>query len=385
MVRQRQPDVSNALNEPKPRVGKGIIVPDLACNGNLPPGVLIWRALCYILWQLNRNSPGTTYMQMRRLGDTDLLLTTVGLGTWAMGGPWQYGWGPQDDDDAIAAILAGLNKGINWIDTAPVYGLGHSESLVGQALKMTQHKPFIATKCGLLWNDKREKVPNLTPQSIRKECEDSLKRLGVDRIDLYQMHWPDPDSGIEKAWEEMARLAETGKVRHLGVSNYSIAQMERIRRIHPIASLQPPYSMLHREVEAEILGYCAEHKIGVIVYSPMQRGLLTGKFSHERLVALAPGDHRRRMPEFQDPQFSATLVMVEQLKKIARRHGRTAAQLAVSWVLRRGEVTSAIVGARRPEQILETAPAADWNLSREDIDEIEKLLIERDQKLTRNS
>jgi aryl-alcohol dehydrogenase-like predicted oxidoreductase len=324
-------------------------------------------------------------MQTRRLGDTDLILTTVGLGTWAMGGPWQYGWGPQDDDDAIAAILAGLDKGINWIDTAPVYGLGHSEDLLGQALRMTKHKPFIATKCGLLWNDKREKVPNLSPQSIRKECESSLKRLGIDRIDLYQMHWPDPDQDIEQAWEAMAKLAEQGKVRHLGVSNYNIAQMERIRKIHPIASLQPPYSMLHREVEVEILGYCARHKIGVVAYSPMQRGLLTGKFSHERLVALAPGDHRRRMPEFQDPQFSATLVMVEQLKKIARRHGRTAAQLAVSWVLRRPEVTAAIVGARRPEQIVETAPASDWTLTREDIDEIEKLLAERDQKLARNT
>jgi len=324
-------------------------------------------------------------MQTRRLGDSDLILTTVGLGTWAMGGPWQYGWGPQDDDDAIAAILAGLDKGINWIDTAPVYGLGHSEDLVGQALRMTKHKPFIATKCGLLWNDKREKVPNLSPQSIRKECESSLKRLGIDRIDLYQMHWPDPDQDIEQAWEAMAKLAEQGKVRHLGVSNYNVAQMERIRKIHPIASLQPPYSMLHREVEVEILGYCARHKIGVVAYSPMQRGLLTGKFSHERLVALAPGDHRKRMPEFQDPQFSATLIMVEQLKKIARRHGRTAAQLAVSWVLRRPEVTAAIVGARRPEQIVETAPASDWTLTREDIDEIEKLLAERDQKLARNT
>jgi aryl-alcohol dehydrogenase-like predicted oxidoreductase len=324
-------------------------------------------------------------MQTRRLGDTDLLLTTVGLGTWAMGGPWQYGWGPQDDDDAIAAILAALDKGINWIDTAPVYGLGHSEELVGQALKMTGHKPYIATKCGLLWNNKREKVANLKRQSIQRECEASLKRLGVETIDLYQMHWPDPESDIEEAWEEMARLAEQGKVRYLGVSNYNIRQMERVRKIHPIASLQPPYSMLHREIEAEVLGYCAQHKIGVIAYSPMQRGLLTGKFSHERLVALAPGDHRRRMPEFQDPQFSATLVMVDQLRKIARRHGRTCAQLAVSWVLRRPEITAAIVGARRPEQITETVYASDWTLSREDIDEIEKLLAERDQKFVRGS
>jgi aryl-alcohol dehydrogenase-like predicted oxidoreductase len=324
-------------------------------------------------------------MQTRRLGNTDLILTTVGLGTWAMGGPWQFGWGPQDDHDAIAAILTALDKGINWIDTAPIYGLGHSEELVGQALRQTRHKPYIATKCGLLWNDRGEKIANLKKQSIRKECDDSLRRLGVERIDLYQMHWPDPQPDIEEAWGEMARLVEQGKVCYLGVSNYKIAQMERIRTIHPISSLQPPYSLLRREVEKELLGYCAQHEIGVVVYSPMQRGLLTGKFSHERLVALAPGDHRRRLAEFQDPQFSATLVMVDQLKKIARRHGRTAAQLAVSWVLRRPEVTAAIVGARRPDQICETVDASDWTLSREDVEEIEKLLAEREQKLTRNN
>jgi len=324
-------------------------------------------------------------MQTRRLGHTDLLLTTVGLGTWAMGGPWQYGWGPQDDDDAIAAIVTALDKGVNWIDTAPVYGLGHSEELVGRALRQTKHKPYIATKCGLLWNNKREKVANLKSQSVRRECEESLHRLGVEVIDLYQMHWPDPEPEIEEAWEEMARLVEEGKVRYLGVSNFDIRQMERLAKIHPVSSLQPPYSMLHREVEAETLGHCARHEIGVIAYSPMQRGLLTGKFSHERLVGLAAGDHRRRMPEFQDPQFSATLVMVDQLKKIARRHGRTAAQLAISWVLRRPEVTAAIVGARRPDQIVETVKASDWTLGREDIDEIEKLLTEREQKLARST
>jgi aryl-alcohol dehydrogenase-like predicted oxidoreductase len=320
-------------------------------------------------------------MQTRRLGNTDLNLTTVGLGTWAMGGPWQFGWGPQDDREAVAAILAALDKGINWIDTAPIYGLGHSEELVGQALRQTRHQPYIATKCGLLWNDKREKISYLKRQSIRKECEDSLSRLGVERIDLYQMHWPEPEPDIEEAWEEMARLAEQGKVRCLGVSNYNIAQMERLRKIHPIASLQPPYSLLHREVEDDLLGYCAEHHIGVVVYSPMERGLLTGKFSHERLAALAPGDHRRRATEFHDPQFSATLAMVDQLTKIAQRHGRTTAQLAVSWILRRPEVTAAIVGARRSDQILETVDASDWTLGREDIDEIERLLTERQARL----
>ncbi|MDI9433588.1 MAG: aldo/keto reductase [Planctomycetota bacterium] len=315
-------------------------------------------------------------MQKRRLGDTELHLTTVGLGTWAMGGPWEFGWGPQDEEEALAAILAALDRGINWIDTAPVYGLGHSEELVGRALKQTRHKPYIATKCGLLWNDRREKVPCLDPQSIRRECHDSLERLGIETIDLYQMHWPDPNDEIEAAWEQMARLVQEGKVRYIGVSNYSVAQLERIGRIHPPASLQPPYSMLHREAEAELLPYCAEHRIGVVAYSPMQRGLLTGRFSRERLAALAPDDHRRRHPDFQEPRFSATLKLVEQLKKIAQRSGRTCAQLAVSWVLRHKEVTAAIVGARRPDQIDETAQAADWNLSDDDIEQIERLLAE---------
>lgn len=316
-------------------------------------------------------------MQKRRLGDTELQLTTVGLGTWAMGGPWEFGWGPQDDEEAVAAILAALDRGINWIDTAPVYGLGHSEELVGQALKPTRHKPYIATKCGLLWNDRRQKVPCLDPQSIRRECHASLERLGIETIDLYQMHWPDPDEGIEAAWEEMARLVQEGKVRYIGVSNYSVAQLERIGRIHPPASLQPPYSMLHREAEAELLPYCAQHQIGIVAYSPMQRGLLTGRFSRERLAALAPDDHRRRHPDFQEPRFSATLELVERLTQIAQRSGHTCAQLAVSWVLRRKEVTAAIVGARRPDQIDETAQAADWNLSDDDIEEIERLLAER--------
>ncbi|MEN6425811.1 MAG: aldo/keto reductase [Phycisphaerales bacterium] len=320
-------------------------------------------------------------MQTRQLGTTDMWLTTVGLGTWAMGGPWEYGWGPQDDDEAIASILEALDQGINWIDTAPAYGLGHSEELLGRALRQTKHKPYIATKCGILWNDKREKVVHLKRDSIRRECHDSLRRLGVERIDLYQMHWPDPDPDIEEAWEEMARLVKEGKIRYIGVSNFNVQQMERVAPIHPISSLQPPYSMLHREAERELLGYCEQHGIGVVVYSPMQRGLLTGTFSRERLAALAPDDHRRRAPEFQEPQFGATLELVEGLKKIAQRNGKTVSQLAVSWVLRRGEVTAAIVGARRPGQIAETAPASDWNLGKKDIEEIEKLLARRDKKL----
>ena len=315
-------------------------------------------------------------MQKRRLGSTDMSLTTIGLGTWAIGGPWQFGWGPQDDGEAVDAIIAGLDQGINWIDTAPAYGLGHSEELVGQALRQRSQRPFIATKCGILWNNKKEKVSCLERQSVRRECHASLERLGIETIDLYQMHWPDPDDAIEGAYEEMAMLVEEGKVRYLGVSNYSVAQLERVGRIHPVAALQPPYSMLHREAEGELLAYCAEHNIGVVAYSPMQRGLLTGKFCPERLASLAPDDHRLKHPDFQEPRFGATLELVEQLKQIAGRHDRTCAQLAISWVLRRPEVTAAIVGARRPEQIVETAPAGDWSLSPEDINQIEQLLAQ---------
>jgi len=320
-------------------------------------------------------------MQKRKLGFTDLDLTTVGLGTWAMGGPWLYGWGPQDDGEAISAVLAALEKGINWIDTAPIYGLGHSEQLVGNALRQTSQKPLVATKCGLLWSQRNHRIPCLNAKSIRLECHTSLKKLGVDVIDLYQMHWPQPEEDIEEGWEEMARLAEAGKVRYIGVSNYNVEQLKRIRKIAPVASLQPPYSMLHREAEDELLSYCAENNIGVVAYSPMQRGLLTGKFSQERLAGLPVDDHRRRNPDFQQPQFTATLQFVDELRPIAERNGRTLAQLAISWVLRRPEVTAAIVGARRPEQIVETAPASDWDLSREDIDEIEQLLTKRQERI----
>jgi aryl-alcohol dehydrogenase-like predicted oxidoreductase len=317
-------------------------------------------------------------MQTRRLGKTDLELTTVGLGTWAMGGPWEFGWGPQDDDEAIGAILAALDTGINWIDTAPAYGLGHSEELIAKALKQKRCNPIIATKCGILWNDKKEKVTHLKRESIREECHNSLRRLKVDVIDLYQMHWPDPEEDIEEAWEEMARLVEEGKVRYIGLSNFEVEQIQRLQKIHPVASLQPPYSMLHREVEDELLGYCRTNDIGVIVYSPMQRGLLTGKFDAERVANLPEGDHRKTNPDFQQPQFGATLQLVERLRPIAERNGRTLAQLAISWVLRRPEVTAAIVGARNPEQIKETAPAADWDLSEKDIEEIERLLAKRE-------
>jgi aryl-alcohol dehydrogenase-like predicted oxidoreductase len=321
-------------------------------------------------------------MQTRQLGYTNLKLTFIGLGTWAIGGGgWKYGWGPQDDNEAITAILTALDKGINWIDTAAVYGLGHSEELIGKTLKQTSEKPFVATKCSRIWNDNGQITPCLKAESIREECHASLKRLGIDTIDLYQMHWAEPDEDIEQGWEEMARLIEEGKVQYIGVSNANLEQIKRMQRIHPAASLQPHYNMLHREVEDQLLGYCAENKIGVVAYSPMERGLLTGKFSQERLAAMPLGDHRRRSPDFHEPQFGATLQLVDQLRPIAERNGKTLAQLAISWVLRRSEVTAAIVGARRPEQIEETSAATDWTLAQEETQEIEKLLAERQEKL----
>jgi aryl-alcohol dehydrogenase-like predicted oxidoreductase len=323
-------------------------------------------------------------MKTRRLGYSELELTTVGLGTWAMGGPWQVGWGPQDDGEAIAAILKALELGINWIDTASIYGLGHSEELVGQALKQTNEQPLIATKCGLIWNERREKVNCLKAESIRNECHASLKRLGIERIDLYQIHRPEPDEDIEQAWEELAHLQEEGKVRYIGVSNFNVEQINRAQRIAPVASLQPPYSMLRRQVEDELLGYCAQNNIGIIVYSPMQRGLLTGKFSYKRLERLAPDDHRRRSIEFQEPRFPLVLEFVGQLKPIAERRGKTLAQLAISWVLRRPEVTAAIVGARNPQQIIETHSASDWELSKDDIEQIEPLLQALQEKINAN-
>jgi aryl-alcohol dehydrogenase-like predicted oxidoreductase len=322
-------------------------------------------------------------MRTRQLGNTDLELTVVGLGTWAMGGPWQYGWGPQDEGEAIAAILKAIDLGINWIDTAAIYGCGHSEELLGIALKKTKIRPIIATKCSLLWNEKKEKIGCLKAESIRKECEDSLKRLGVEVIDLYQMHWPDPEKDIEEGWGEMARLQKQGKVRYIGVCNYNTAQLDRIRKIAPVTSLQPPYNMNNRGVEKDLLGYCAKNNIGVVTYSPMQRGLLTGKFSKKYLATLAPDDHRLKSGDYQEPEFSATLSLVDKLRPIAERNKRTLAQLAIAWVLRRPEVTAAIVGARKPSQIEETAPAADWILAKTDIAEIEKLLAERENKLAK--
>ncbi|MBN1977907.1 MAG: aldo/keto reductase [Anaerolineae bacterium] len=321
-------------------------------------------------------------MQTRKLGYSDLSLTTVGLGTWAIGGEWQWGWGPQNDAESIAAIQRAIDLGINWIDTAPAYGLGRSEEIVGQAIAGRRDQLTIATKCGMVWDEGSTTVyRRLKAASVRREAEASLRRLKIDAIDLYQIHWPNPDEDIEEAWEAIADLIAKGKVRYAGASNFSVAQLKRVQAIHPVASLQPPYSMLRRDVEQELLPYCAANDIGVVAYSPMQAGLLTGKFSKERAASLADGDWRKQNPLFQEPQLSVNLALVEKLRPIAERNGRTLAQLAIAWVLRRPEVTAAIVGARRPSQIEETASAGDWTLSQEDIAEIGALLEERDKAL----
>ena len=324
-------------------------------------------------------------MRTRKLGYTDLRLTTMGLGTWAIGGGgWQWGWGPQDDAESIAALQRGLDLGINWIDTAAAYGLGRAEEVVGRAIAGRRGEVIVATKCGLVWDEGSTEVyGRLTAESVRAECEASLRRLNVDVIDLYQIHWPIDEEHLEEAWSTIADLIQEGKVRYAGVSNFSVAQLKRIQPIHPLASLQPPYSMLERGIEEELLPYCAANDIGLVIYSPMQTGLLTGKYTKERIASLPNEDWRKdRNPHFQEPALSANLALVEKLRPIAERNGRTLAQLAIAWVLRRPEVTAAIVGSRRPSQIEGTAPAGDWTLSAEDIAEIDALLTEREQTLS---
>jgi aryl-alcohol dehydrogenase-like predicted oxidoreductase len=323
-------------------------------------------------------------MRTRELGSTGMHLTTMGLGTYALGGSgWQWAWGRQDDADSIAAIRRGLDLGINWIDTAAAYGLGHSEEVVGRALE-GHHGVFVATKCGLVWEKGSGDVyGRLTAASVRAECEASLRRLKMDVIDLYQVHWPHDEEHLEEGWGTIADLVKEGKVRHAGVSNFTVAQIERVKRIHPVASLQPPYNMLERGVETELLPFCAANNIGVLTYSPLQSGLLTGKVTHERVAALPADDWRRDYsPDFREPALSANLALVERLRPIAARHGRSVAQLAIAWVLRRPEVTSAIVGARKPSHIEGTVEAGDWGLDPQEIAEIDALLADRAHSLS---
>jgi len=320
-------------------------------------------------------------MRTRKLGKTGLQLTTIGVGTWAIaGGAWKFGWGRQDERQAVSGVVRGVELGINWIDTAAVYGDGRSEELVGRALKQlgSSRRPIIATKCGRIVQPDGNVSGVLRRESIVAECEASLRRLGIDCIDLYQMHWPDPDDQIEEGWSAMADLVQQGKVRHIGVSNFSVDQMDRVRGIYEIASLQPPYSMITAAAEKKLLPYCAEHRIGVVAYSPMCKGLLTGAFTRERAAALSADDHRCRDPKFREPQLSRHLELVDHLKSIAAEHNRTVAELAIAWVLRRPAVTSAIVGVRRPEQIDQTAGAGDWELPGDVIARIDQLLSSRE-------
>lgn len=315
-------------------------------------------------------------MQFRQLGKSSLRLSTIGFGSWAIGGgDWKFGWGNQDAREAIDAIIAAVDLGINWIDTAAVYGGGKSEELVGQALKELgpARRPIVATKCGRVMRDPETIDKVLKRDSIIAECNASLKRLGVDCIDLYQMHWPEPDEDIEEGWSTLVELKQQGKVREIGVSNHSVEQLKRLEAIHPVCSLQPPYSLIVPDAEQQLLPYCGQQKIGVVTYSPMYKGLLTGKFSAERAAALPESDHRSRDSRFQPPQIDKHLKLVEGLRLIAEKHNRTVAELAIAWVLLRPEVTSAIVGGRRPSQVAETVKAADWNLSSDDIQAIDKL------------
>jgi aryl-alcohol dehydrogenase-like predicted oxidoreductase len=324
-------------------------------------------------------------MQKRKLGFTDLSLSTLGLGTWAIGGGnWYWGWGPQDDADSIATIQRAIDLGINWLDSAAAYGLGYSEELIGQAIAGRRDEVIIATKCGLVWDDDKpteDVTPRLKADSVRREAEDSLRRLGVDVIDLYQIHWPDPDEDLEEAWTEIAKLVQEGKVRYAGVCNASIEQLKRIQAIHPVASLQPEYNMLKRGAAEELLPYCAANEIGVVAYSPLRSGILTDRFGRERLDAMAENDWRLRDPDFQEPRAEINIKFTQKVRAIAASIGQPLPRLAIAWVLARPEVTSAIVGARRPGQIEVSAPAGDLQLAPETMAQIEALLAERDREL----
>jgi len=313
-------------------------------------------------------------MQTRQFGNSDMQITPLGLGTWAIGGGgWAFGWGPQDDEASIATIHRAIDLGINWIDTAAVYGLGHSEEIVAKALKGRSDRPYVFTKGSRVWNDQGEITSSLKEQSLRREVENSLRRLEVDTIDLYQLHWPNPDPDIEEGWSTLAKLKSEGKLRYIGVSNFSVEQMERARKIAPITSLQAPYSLIKRDIERDILPYCQEHNIGVIVYSPMMSGLLSGKMTRERIDNFPEDDWRKRNEEFQEPRLSRNLKLASLLQDIGYPYNRTTAE---AWTLRHPAVTGAIVGGRRPEQVEEIIGAAEFRLSESELEQIEKFLQE---------
>ncbi len=315
-------------------------------------------------------------MQTRPLGNSDLHITPIGFGAWAIGGGgWAFAWGPQDDKDSVAAIHEAIDLGINWIDTAAVYGLGKSEEVVAKALEGVRSRPYVFTKCGRVWDETRTIGKRLKADSVRRECEASLMRLKLDVIDLYQVHWPEPDEDVEEGWAEVAKLRQEGKVRWIGVSNFNASQMQRAAKVSPITSLQPPYSMIRREIEAEILPHCLKENIGVIAYSPMQSGLLTGTWTRERIAALPADDWRKEKNKwFQEPLLSKNLALVELLKQIGTAAGKSPGEVAVAWVLRHPAVTAAIVGSRKTGQLKELMGAADWRLSAADEHRIEEFL-----------
>jgi len=316
-------------------------------------------------------------MKTRQLGNTDMHITPIGFGSWAVGGGgYRFGWGPQDDEQSITAINRALDLGINWIDTAAVYGLGHAEEVVARALKERSDRPFVFTKCERVWNDRGEISGSLKAQSIKRECENSLRRLKTDAIDLYQIHWPEPEQDIEEGWRVMAELKREGKVRYIGVSNFNVNQMRRIMEIAPISSLQPPYSLINPGIQNDILPFCQEHNIGVIVYSPMASGLLTGSMNRERITKLPEDDWRKRDPQFNEPRLSRNLQLVELLNEIAFMHTVTPGVVAIAWALHHPGVTGAIVGARRPEQVDGIIPAAEFQLTDSEDAQIEHFLKE---------
>ena len=322
-----------------------------------------------------------TTLATRRLGGTDMEITTVGFGAWAIGGgDWAFGWGPQDDEQSIATIRYAAERGINWIDTAAVYGLGHSEEIVRRALEdiPPAERPYVFTKCGLTWNEgDRMESPRqvLRPESIRGECEASLRRLGVERIDLYQFHWPDETgTAVEDSWGAMTRLMDEGKVRAAGVSNFDVPLLEGCEALRHVDSLQPPFSLIRRRAAEREIPWCAAHGTGVIVYSPMQSGLLTDRFSEERVKALSENDWRRRSSDFKQPALGRNLALRDALRPVAKRHGTSVAAIAIGWTLAWTGVTGAIVGARTPEQVDGWLDAGSVELTGEDLDEIAAIL-----------
>ena len=318
-------------------------------------------------------------MILRQLGNSDLHITPVGMGAWAMGGgKWEFAWGPQNDKDSVEAIHAGIERGLNWIDTAAVYGLGHSETVVGRAIKDLRQRPYVFTKCSLVWDEQGRISHNLQAASIRREADGSLKRLGVERIDLYQIHWPawkgqpeDASPGsIEEAMQALVALQREGKIRHFGVSNFNAAQMAQALAVAPITSLQPPYSLLARDIEESTLPFAWRHRIGAIVYSPMYSGLLSGAMTRSRIAGLPDDDWRRNNPNFQEPLLSPNLQLVELLGRIGARHNVGPGQVAIAWTLINPSVTGAIVGVRTAAQAREIATAAGLRLNAEEVAEI---------------